>query len=75
LMGDNMTKDEFCAIVKRVNTQFEPSWLSQPVEDTVLDSLELMELRSALETKLGRPIPDSQWFDSRTLDDLLRGIN
>jgi acyl carrier protein len=70
-----MTEDEFCAIVKKVNAQFDPSWLSQAVEDTVLDSLELMELRSALETRLGRAIPDSQWFDSKTLEDLLRGIN
>lgn len=65
-----MTEVEFFAILKKVNSQFDPSWLSRNVEETPLDSLDLLELRSSLETRLGRPIPNSLWFASETLNDL-----
>jgi probable biosynthetic protein (TIGR04098 family) len=42
-----------------------------PFEDLGIDSFDLVTLRSALEQKLGRGIPDSVWFGFRALSDIV----
>jgi len=68
-----LTQDELMLIMKKVDLRADASWMDQPIEDTPLDSLALMELRSAIEVHLGRAIPDALWFEAKTLRELLRG--
>ena len=69
-----LTESEFLDILIQIRPQATLSWLQVPVQDTSLDSLDLMEFRSALEVKLSRGISDALWFESVTLGDLLKGL-
>lgn len=69
-----MDERDFLAIVNGVRRIEAPSELDMPVRDTVLDSLDLAALRSALEVRLGRPIPDDVWQGSATLRQLLDAL-
>jgi len=69
-----MDERDFLAIVNGVRRIEAPSELDMPVRDTVLDSLDLAALRSALEVRLDRPIPDDVWQGSATLRQLLDAL-
>lgn len=70
----SITESDFFELIRKVSSRADPSWMDRPIEDTTLDSLELMELRSALEARLGRGLSDGPWFEARTLRDLFLGL-
>jgi len=70
-----MSEVDFLRILKAVNSDADGSWLAVEIQDTPLDSLDLLELRSLLEIRLQRGIPDTLWFEAASLEDLLSGIN
>ena len=69
-----MTPEEFLVILKSVNAMASPQWLDIEIHETGLDSLDLMMLRSSLETAIHDAIPDKLWFESETLRQLLKGL-
>ena len=66
-----MSEAEFLAILKSVLTKTDVATLDVPVEKGPLDSLDLLTLRSALETRLDRTISDDVWLKARTFRELL----
>ena len=69
-----MTEEEFLEIVASVRDVGGRAALDVPVRDTVLDSLDLAMIRSALEVRLGRPIDDGVWTGATSLRQLLDAL-
>lgn len=69
-----ITEIDFLTLVHKVNPYVDSSWLDQLIEETPLDSLQLMELRSVLEAHIGRGLSDALWFRARTLNELFAGV-
>lgn len=69
-----MTEAQFLAALQQVNSKAQRDWLDVIVHETPLDSLDLIELRSTLEVKLGGPLSDALWFESETLGELLKAL-
>ena len=69
-----MTESQFLAIVRSVRPEAHAGWLDRPVAETVLDSFDLLELRSALEAR-GAAITDEAWLESPTLRRLLATLS
>jgi probable biosynthetic protein (TIGR04098 family) len=59
-------------VVMREFPGLEAARLDGPVEDSGLDSFDLISLRLALETAAGRSIPDREWAASPRLADIAR---
>ena len=70
-----MTEQELIEIVRTIRKVDASAFLDTPIEDTPLDSLDLMELRAAVETKIGRSLADRDFLATRNLRALLRLIN
>jgi acyl carrier protein len=66
-----MTRERLIAVAAGAIARFNPDDIDRPVASTALDSLDLMMLRAAIETDLGAPIRDEDWFRSRSLAELL----
>jgi hypothetical protein len=66
-----MDEQAFAAIVRSIRPLDDLRLLDAPVAETSLDSYDLLELRSALETRIGRAISDQAWLGARTLRELL----
>jgi len=67
--------DTFLSILRSVRREFEPSMLGLPFPRTPLDSLDLLELRSALEVHMGEPIDDLVWTNAPTPAALLEALS
>ena len=50
----------------------DPARLTLPLDQTGIDSFDLMSLRIAIEEKLGRTIPDREWSGITTLADIAK---
>jgi acyl carrier protein len=70
-----MTETEFMKIVCAVRNIEDPAFLDLPLEDAPFDSLDLLELRAALEVRLGLPLTDEKFNSASTLRDLYRLVN
>lgn len=70
-----MTETEFMQVVCAVRNIADPSFLDMPLEAAPFDSLDLLELRSALEVKLGLPLTDEKFNSASTLRDLYLLVN
>ena len=70
-----MTETEFMEVVCEVRNIDDPSWLDMPLEAAPLDSLDLLELRSSLETRLDLPLTDEKFNSASTLRDLYNLVN
>jgi hypothetical protein len=66
--------DTFLSIVRSVQTDFEPSMLDLPFDQTALDSFDLLQLRATLEIHLGRIIEDDVWMGAPTAAALLEAL-
>ncbi len=66
-----MTRETFISLAKASIRSFDVADVDRPIEQTALDSLDLMTLRAALETHLGTPIRDDVWLSSGSLAELL----
>lgn len=67
-----MTESEFVRLVCSVRPVEGAVLLDLPLEETPLDSLDLLHLRAALEVRLGRSLSDDRFIASSTLRDLYR---
>jgi len=65
-----VTRDDFLALVQTVNAETTAEHVGVGIRETPLDSLDLLTLRSTLETKLGASISDETWLSARSLDEL-----
>lgn len=70
-----MTESEFMAIVREVRKIDDPSFLDIPLEAAPFDSLDLLELRASLETRLNLPLTDEKFNSASTLRDLYLLVN
>jgi acyl carrier protein len=66
-----MTREEFIAIAGASLERFNPADIDRPIGESALDSLDLLILRSGLETHLGHAIRDEDWFRSNSLRELI----
>jgi acyl carrier protein len=67
-----MTEADFMRLVSSVRRVDDDALLDLPLEDAPFDSLDLLELRCALEIRLGRNLSDDKFIASSTLRDLYR---
>lgn len=70
-----MTETEFMKIVCAVRKTDDPALLDLPLEAAPFDSLDLLELRAALEVRLGLPLMDEKFNSASTLRDLYLLVN
>jgi acyl carrier protein len=70
-----MTEAEFLKIVCQVRNIPEPSLLNLPLEQAPFDSLDLLELRAALEIRLELTLTDEKFNSASTLKDLYKLVN
>jgi acyl carrier protein len=70
-----MTESEFMAIVCEVRRIDDPSFLDIPLEAAPFDSLDLLELRALLETRLDLPLTDERFNSASKLRDLYQLVN
>jgi acyl carrier protein len=70
-----MTESEFMAIVCEVRSIDDPSFLDIPLEAAPFDSLDLLELRALLETRLDLPLTDERFNSASKLRDLYQLVN
>lgn len=70
-----MTESEFMAIVCEVRSIDDPSFLDIPLEEAPFDSLDLLELRALLETRLDLPLTDERFNSASKLRDLYQLVN
>jgi acyl carrier protein len=70
-----MTETEFMKIVSEVRNIDDPSFLDIPLEEAPFDSLDLLELRASLETRLQLPLTDEKFNSASTLRDLYLLVN
>jgi acyl carrier protein len=70
-----MTETEFMQIVSGVRNIDDPAFLDLPLEVAPFDSLDLLELRAALEVQLGLPLTDEKFNSASTLRDLYLLVN
>lgn len=70
-----MTETEFMKIVCEVRNIDDPSFLDKPLETAPFDSLDLLELRSLLETRLDLTLTDEKFNSASTLRDLYLLVN
>jgi len=70
-----MTESEFMAVVRDVRRIDDPLFLDIPLEAAPFDSLDLLELRSSLETLLNLPLTDEKFNSASTLRDLYLLVN
>lgn len=70
-----MTETEFMQVVCEVRNIDDPSWLDLPLEAAPFDSLDLLELRSSLETRLDLLLTDEKFNSASTLRDLYLLVN
>lgn len=70
-----MTEPEFMQLVCKVRNIEDQSILDLPLEAAPFDSLDLLELRAALEVQLGLPLTDEKFNSASTLRDLFTLVN
>ncbi|HEU4509486.1 MAG TPA: acyl carrier protein [Pyrinomonadaceae bacterium] len=70
-----MTETEFMEVVCEVRNINDPSFLDIPLEAAPFDSLDLLELRAALETRLDKLLTDERFNSASTLRDLYLLVN
>ena len=70
-----MTETEFMEVVCEVRNIDDPAFLDIPLEAAPFDSLDLLELRSALETRLDLLLTDERFNSASTLRDLYLLVN
>ncbi|HEX6718336.1 MAG TPA: acyl carrier protein [Pyrinomonadaceae bacterium] len=70
-----MSETEFMEVVCEVRNIKDPSWLDIPLEAAPFDSLDLLELRASLETRLNLPLTDEKFNAASTLRDLYQLVN
>jgi acyl carrier protein len=70
-----MTEIEFMRIVCEVRNINDPAFLDIPLEAAPFDSLDLLELRASLETRLELPLTDEKFNSASTLRDLYLLVN
>jgi len=70
-----MTETEFMKIVSEVRNIDDPSFLDIPLEAAPFDSLDLLELRASLETRLQLSLTDEKFNSASTLRDLYLLVN
>lgn len=73
--NDSMTESEFMKIVCAVRNIDDPAFLDLPLESAPFDSLDLLELRAALEVRLDLPLTDEKFNSASSLRDLYRLVN
>lgn len=69
-----MTEDDLLLILRSIRQECHVSELDTDIRNTSLDSLDLIELRSTLEARMGKALPDDTWFSCKTLRELLRSL-
>lgn len=70
-----MTESEFMRIVCAVRNTDDPALFDVPLEAAPFDSLDLLELRAALEVRLGLSLTDEKFNSASTLRDLYLLVN
>ena len=56
-----MTESEFMTVVREVRRIADPSFLDIPLEAAPFESLDQLELRAFLETRLDQPLTDEKF--------------
>jgi len=69
-----MTRETFIRIARSVVRNFNPEDIERPIQNTSLDSMDLLLLRSALESETGQLLTDEQWFATQSLQSLLEQL-
>lgn len=72
--SEQLTAEEFFALVKSVNSTVSVADFDTILNETPLDSLDLLSLRSSLELCIGRHIADKEWLGARTLNQLFEAV-
>lgn len=70
-----MSETEFMQIICKVRNIDDPAFLDLPLEAAPFDSLDLLELRTSLEVKLGINLTDEKFNSASTLRDLYHLVN
>jgi acyl carrier protein len=70
-----MTEDEFVSFVCAVNKRKNESTLDVAIDDSSLDSLDLLQLRAELEKYLGRSLSDEKFVATSKLRDLFEQLS
>lgn len=70
-----MSESEFMQIICKVRNIADPAFLDLPLEAAPFDSLDLLELRAALEVQLGLALTDEKFNSASTLRDLYQQVN
>jgi acyl carrier protein len=70
-----MTESEFIDIVCAIRNVADRSAFERELEASPLDSLDLLELRAALEVRLRKPLTVEKFPPKSTLQDLFRLVN
>lgn len=70
-----MTEAEFMAVIRSVRESDDPVSLTDPLEATSLDSLDLLHLWCALETVTGRELTQQKFHPKVTLQQIFRMVN
>lgn len=60
------------ALIRAEFPQLEDSQLEGPLDDTGIDSFDLITLRTAIEAATGRTVPDGEWGGITRLSDIAR---
>lgn len=70
-----MTETEFMRVVSTVRNIEDPAFIDLSLEKSPFDSLDLLALRSALETELGCNLTDEKFVPTTTLRDLFHLVS
>jgi acyl carrier protein len=70
-----MTEDEFLSIVCAVHKDKTDSALDVAIDDSSLDSLDLLNLRAELEKYVGRSLSDEKFVATSKLRDLFEQLS
>jgi probable biosynthetic protein (TIGR04098 family) len=62
--------EEVFKIIREIVTEFDEKEANSNFEQFDLDSYDLLELRTYLEQRFGKSIPDSQWIEFKTFQDI-----
>ena len=71
----SLNKDNIITLVKEYNEAFDRSQINMPIEHTCLDSMDILSIRVDIEKHIGYVFPDSEWYEFKSLNDIIEYCN
>ena len=63
--------EEYLSIIRKTIPTFKEEYLTMPIRNTGVDSIELVIIRVGFEKQFGNIIPDSKWTNFNTLSETI----